>query len=85
MEKENKVPVVEIILIVVGALLHSFNAPADFAGFLGGLIGMSLGAIFIGYIPYSLLKDKIQNAKIKVFSVVFFLLNLLVLVASQPM
>lgn len=83
MDKENKVSVIEIVLIVAGCLLYYFSHSADFFELFGGMIGMLLGAIFFGYIPYSLLKNKIENAKMKVFSVAYFLVNLLVFMASQ--
>lgn len=69
----------EISLILLGSIIYYFyNSPTNFWAFLGGLTGMSLGAILIGYIPYILLRSKHKNIKLKIFAVSFLLANLLV-------
>lgn len=74
---------IEGLFILAGCVLHYFShQTAEVLEMFGGLISMSIGAILIGCIPYVLLRSKIENPKIKVFSVAFFLVNLLVY-ASQ--
>lgn len=85
MENEKEVPFIEVVLILAGCLVYYFSHSADFFESLGGLVGMSLGAIFVGYIPYVFLKEKIKNPKIKIFSVAFLLVNLLVFISGQAL
>lgn len=84
MKNTNGTNIVEGLFILAGCILHYLGHPTDEPlELFGGLITMSLGAIFIAYIPYVLLRNKINNPKFKVFSIAFFLVNLLVYVSQH--
>ncbi len=80
----------EIFFVIAGLILFYMrfeplagaSVAENFLGYVGSLFGGGvLGAGLIGFIPYLLIRNKIKNPALKVFSVTFFLAGLLMVLS----
>lgn len=74
--------IIEVVFILLGIAIYYSSHSGDLFESLGGMTGIGLGSLLIAYVPHSLIKSKVKNSLLKSFSVCFFLLNLLILIAS---
>lgn len=73
---------IETTLVLIGIGLYYASHQLGFMEFLGGLVGMSLGALLVVYVFNIFSKNKTTHSKWKIFSMAFVVLNLMVFLAN---
>lgn len=72
-----------IIFSFIATLMKGSGTSVDFIQqALGGVVGILIPTFIIGWIPYFILRNKIKNPKKVIFSSLFFVLSIVVLLVS---